>query len=96
MRTVTIVVPEGYESGEAFARDCGFEIVKPDPDEWDAAYNRHYEPVERRAAEIYDAYRYVGSGEKPAWAPHGNSLMQDKARREARQELRAKGHAPQS
>lgn len=27
-QTVTIIVPEGYASGEEFAKDCGFEIVQ--------------------------------------------------------------------
>lgn len=27
-RTVTIIIPEGYASGEEFAKDCGFEIAK--------------------------------------------------------------------
>jgi hypothetical protein len=27
MRTVTIVLPEGYASAEEFARDCGFQLA---------------------------------------------------------------------
>lgn len=26
MRTATIVLPDGYDSAEAFAKDCGFEL----------------------------------------------------------------------
>jgi hypothetical protein len=91
-RTVTLVVPDGYASGEDFAKDCGFEIAKPDSLPWDAASNRAYEPVEKRAAEIYAAFGYDGPGEKPAWHPGGNSLKQDLARMDAREELRAAGH----
>lgn len=63
--------------------------------DWDAPHNRSYDPVEERAAEIYGLYRYDGPGEKPRWVPHGNSNMQDRARGEARLELRLKGHVPQ-
>lgn len=58
------------------------------PPAWDAPHNRHYEPVETRAAEIYASYPYTGPGEKPGWVPHGNSEMQDRARAEARRDLR--------
>lgn len=93
-KTITLIVPEGYASGEEFAKDCGFEIAKPDPLPWDASVNRWYEPVETRAAEIYAAFPYNGSGEKPAWVPGGNSNKQDDARFDARRELRATGHVP--
>jgi hypothetical protein len=91
-RTVTLIVPDGYASGEEFAKDCGFEIAKPPPVRWDAFYNRHYEPVEKRAAEIYATFEYNGPGTKPDWLPHGNSTMQDKARELARDELQAPEH----
>lgn len=63
---------------------------------WDAFANRHYEPVEKRAAEIYATYVYAGSdlSGKPDWTPHGNSDRQDSARAQARRELRAGGHIP--
>lgn len=28
-KAVTLMVPSGYESGEAFAKDCGFELAEP-------------------------------------------------------------------
>lgn len=90
--TVTIYLPPGYHSAEEFAKDCGFEIAKPAPVPWDATWNRSYEPVEKRAAEIYDALEYDGRGTKPAWTPGGNGLKQDEARGQARAELRAAGH----
>lgn len=68
--------------------------MRPQPDAWDAPSNRGYEPVETRAAEIYAAFGYDGPGEKPAWFPGGNSLKQDLARDDARQELRQAGHSP--
>lgn len=63
---------------------------------WDMPYNRTYEPVERRAAEIYAGFEYDEPGEKPAWLDGGNSLKQDAARQQARAELRAAGHVPLS
>jgi hypothetical protein len=54
---------------------------------WDSRANRHYEPVERRAEQIYAGLAYDGPGEKPAWVPHGNSTKQDEARQAARSEL---------
>lgn len=91
--TVTLFVPEGYASGEDFAKDCGFEIAKPEPAPWDAAWNRYYEPVEVMAAEIYAAFQYPrGEQLKPGWVPHGNSMKQDEARDLARRELRKAGH----
>lgn len=63
-------------------------------DNWDAPSNRSYEPVESRAAIIYAGFDYDGPGEKPAWAPGGNSLKQDLARMDAREELRRAGHKP--
>lgn len=91
-RTVTLVVPDGYASGEEFAKDCGFEIVKPASTPWDAYWNRYYEPVERRAADIYATFVYDGPGTKPDWTRHGNSTKQDDARSLARDELRKSGH----
>jgi hypothetical protein len=70
------------------------EALNPTPLAWDAPYNYGYEPVERRAAEIYAAFEYKGSGEKPKWQVGGNSLKQDQARQEAREELRQAGHTP--
>lgn len=67
---------------------------RPSENAWDAASNRSYEPVEKRAAEIYASFGYDGPGEKPAWVPCGNSLKQDLARYDARQELRQAGHVP--
>lgn len=88
--TVTLFVPSGYVSAEEFAKDCGFEIVKPPAVPWDAYHNRSYAPVEARAEEIYDAFEYQGgAGSKPAWTPGGNSTKQDEARVVARNELRA-------
>jgi len=61
---------------------------------WDVHHNRSYEPVETRAKEIYDFFEFKDVGEKPAWVPGGNSLMQDEARICARKQLRDAGHAP--
>lgn len=61
---------------------------------WDAGWNRNYEPVETRAAEIYATFGYAGPGEKPAWVRGGNSNRQDDARHDARRELREAGHSP--
>jgi len=93
-KTVTLVVPDGYATGEEFAKDCGFEIVRPESPAWDAPWNRQYPPVEFRAAEIYAILEYNGPGTKPAWMPYGNSTKQDEARQQARRELRAGGHMP--
>lgn len=71
-----------------------YEALKPKPLPWDHVSTRDYEPVETRAKEIYEAFDYDGPGEKPAWVNGGNSLKQDLARMEARQELRAAGHVP--
>lgn len=30
MRTATIIIPDGYESAESFAADCGVELIRPD------------------------------------------------------------------
>lgn len=62
------------------------------PEPWDAPYNRSYEPVERRAAEIYATYEFEPPHLKPAWHTGGNSLRQDMARSRAREELREAGH----
>lgn len=93
-KTVTLVVPEGYASGEEFASDCGFEIAKPPQIPWDAYYNRSYAPVETRAAEIFETFEYTGPGTKPAWMQGGNSDKQDEARIIARREFRQAGHNP--
>lgn len=93
-KTVTLIVPEGYASGEEFAKDCGFEIARPPKTRWDVYWNRHYEPVESRAAEIYATFKYDGPGTKPDWMPHGNGTKQDDARALARDELRRSGHIP--
>lgn len=58
------------------------------PEAWDAHSNRSYEPVEKRAAEIYATFAYEEAGEKPDWQPGGNSSKQDEARQKARNELR--------
>ncbi len=91
--TVTIYVPSGYKDAAEFLKDCQFEVAKPEPTPWDAGWNRSYEPIERRAAEIYETFVYDGPGEKPAWTPHGNGTKQDEARYQARQELRKAAHS---
>lgn len=93
-QTVTLVVPDGYESGEEFAKDCGFEIVRPPQIPWDAYHNRTYAPVEERAAQIYDTFVPPNGVNKPAWQRGGNSTKEDEARVLARAELRAAGHVP--
>lgn len=65
------------------------EIRKFEPLPWDAYSNRSFEPVEKRAAEIYAGFVYDGPGEKPAWTPGGNGTKQDEARVLAREEIRA-------
>lgn len=60
---------------------------------WDSFANRSFEPVEKRAAEIFADFEYTGPGEKPAWRPGGNSNKQDDARMLARQELRTAAEA---
>lgn len=67
----------------------------PPPPAWDAPYNYEYEPVETRAKQIYDGFKYEGVGKKPKWVPGGNSHKQDEARDQARKELRAAGHSPE-
>lgn len=93
---VTIYLPAGYHSPEEFAKDCGFEIAKPEPLPWDAYSNRHYEPVELRAQKIYERFDYDGppGTKKPDWYPHGNGTKQDEARTIARRLLREAGHDP--
>lgn len=71
------------------------EALKPEQPAWDAGWNRSYEPVETRAAEIYATFGYAGPGDKPAWVRGGNSNRQDDARSDARRELREAGHTPQ-
>lgn len=44
------------------------------------------DPLEARAAEIYDGFEYDGPGEKPPWVPGGNSFKQEEARKRARLE----------
>jgi hypothetical protein len=61
----------------------------PAPLPWNAFANRSYEPVERRAKEIYDAFEYDGVGTKPAWVNGGNGIKQDEARAIARNALHA-------
>jgi hypothetical protein len=93
--TVTIYVPSGYENAAEFLRDCGFEAVDFRP-AWDHPSNRSYEPVEKRAKELYGNFGYDGppGTTKPQWTPGGNGLKQDLARMDARAELRAAGHVP--
>lgn len=80
--------------------DAVLKLLEPAPLAWDANENRSYGPVETLAAEIYAAFPYVSDygaplpGDKPKWTPHGNGIMQEKARSEARQRLRDSGHAP--
>jgi hypothetical protein len=89
--TVTIYVPSGYENAAEFLRDCEFEAVDFRP-AWDHPSNRSYEPVEKRAKEIYDTFEYDGPGKKPAWTPGGNGTKQDEARQIARRELADAAH----
>jgi hypothetical protein len=93
--TVEIYVPSGYASAKEFLKDCGFEQVDRNLP-WDHPATRDYEPVEKRAREIYDRFAYDGppGTTKPSWAPRGNGLKQDEARSIARQELRAADHCP--
>jgi hypothetical protein len=92
--TVTIYVPDGYATVKEFLKDCGFEQVDSRP-AWDHPSNRSYEPVEKRAKEIYDAFEYDGppGTKKPAWTEGGNGTKQDEARAIARRELEAAGHS---
>ena len=90
LKTVTIVLPDGYDTAEEFAKDCGFELAGLSlPLVWDAYSNRSFEPVEKRAAEIYATFVYDGPGTKPDWTPGGNGTKQDEARVIAREEIRA-------
>jgi hypothetical protein len=63
-------------------------LAKAQQQSWDAPTNRSYEPVERRAAEIYATYEYNPNSQKPPWIPGGNSTRQDMARDTAREEFR--------
>lgn len=56
---------------------------------WDHPSNRSYEPVEKRAKEIYAAFEYDGPPGtiKPEWTPGGNGIKQDEARQIARREM---------
>jgi hypothetical protein len=56
---------------------------------WDHPSNRNYEPIERRAEEIYNEFVYDGPDEKPKWQAGGNGTKQDEARTIARRELAA-------
>lgn len=64
------------------------EVRRIVPLAWDSYANRSFEPVEKRAAEIYAALEYDGPGTKPEWTPGGNGTKQDEARGIARQEIR--------
>lgn len=56
---------------------------------WDAYHNRSFEPVERRAKEIYDEILSRDhQGIVHPWTNGGNSTKQDEARVAARRELR--------
>lgn len=84
---------------EEFIHDIAQSIAdgrRSDPLPWDASSNRHYEPVESAAKEVYASFHYDGPGQKPEWAAHGNSTKQDEARSKARQLLRRDGHVPAS
>lgn len=66
----------------------GHSLIVKYEEPWDARHNRHYGPVEKRAAEIYANFIYPGVGTKPEWVDGGNSTKQDEARDLARAELR--------
>lgn len=66
----------------------GHSLVLKYEEPWDARHNRHYGPVEKRAAEIYANFIYPGVGAKPEWVVNGNGTKQDEARDLARAELR--------
>lgn len=93
--TVTIYVPTGYKNVAEFLLDCDLEQVDFRP-AWDHPSNRNYEPVEKRAKEIYDEFKYDGpTGTiKPDWTPGGNGTKQDEARQIARRELADARHEP--
>jgi hypothetical protein len=72
-----------------------FNLIEYHPLPWDAGSNYSYEPVEKRAKEIFDASLSVDrAGKKWNWIEGGNSTMQDEARILARRELREAGHIP--
>ncbi len=63
---------------------------------WDAFNNRSYEPVERRAKEIYEARLSVDpQGKHHPWVDGGNSEKQDDARVLARREIRETPNSPE-
>jgi hypothetical protein len=77
--------------------DLIFSLVEYHVLPWDAGSNRAYEPVEKRAKQIYDARLAVDhKGTRWPWLDGGNSLKQDEARVLARRELRESGHIPES
>jgi hypothetical protein len=77
----------------AFNIDAALRASSPTSFPWDAHSNRSEPRVELRAHVIYDDLPYSGWKEqKPAWVPGGNSMMQDEARRVARNKLRAEGY----
>lgn len=80
------IFSQGYVAGWNAKESASSEVP------WDAPYNRSYEPVETRAAEIYATYEFDPPRLKPAWHAGGNSLRQDMARSRAREELREAGH----
>jgi len=53
-----------------FANGIVLGAIGRSPEPWDAPYNRSYEPVERRAAEIYATYEFEPPHLKPlgTWA----------------------------
>jgi hypothetical protein len=67
--------------------------IKPKPLAWDDNANRHYEPVERLAKQIYDDFEYDGppGTTKPKWQDGANGIKHDQARAIARAALRTAG-----
>jgi hypothetical protein len=61
---------------------------------WDQPSNRSYQPVESLAKMIFDEHFAVdNAGKRWRWFDGGNSTMQDRARDEARKQLRLSGHS---
>jgi hypothetical protein len=88
---------EHMDDFQEFIHDIAQSIAdgrRSDPLPWDAGSNRHYEPVEQAAKQIYDSFVYDGAGQKPPWTPNGNGIKQDEARMKARALLRRDGHKP--
>lgn len=48
-KTVTLVVPEGYATGEEFAKDCGFEMTGTAKERWEHIAGGTTYTVEGRA-----------------------------------------------